>query len=101
MPKNKDVPTKSYVRLQHEATNTWVHATNASEKQNLYYSSKNEKGWVRVICENSRVDKETFALLPVSPNEVRDLDFANDACRALRNFIRHIKSGDPVTKESI
>ncbi|KAK6750287.1 hypothetical protein RB195_002332 [Necator americanus] len=101
MPKNKDVPTKSYVRLQHDATNTWVHATNASEKQNLYYSSKNEKGWVRVICENSRVDKETFALLPVSPNEVRDLDFANDACRALRNFIRHIKSGDPVTKELI
>ncbi|KHJ79911.1 RIH domain protein, partial [Oesophagostomum dentatum] len=101
MPKNKDVPSRSYVRLQHEATNTWVHATNATEKQNLYYSSKNEKGWVRVICENSRVDKETFALLPVSPNEVRDLDFANDACRALRNFIRHIKSGDPVTKESI
>uniref|UniRef100_A0A0N4X5W5 Inositol 1,4,5-trisphosphate receptor n=1 Tax=Haemonchus placei TaxID=6290 RepID=A0A0N4X5W5_HAEPC len=101
MPMNKDVPSKSYVRLQHEATNTWVHATSATEKQNLYYSSKNEKGWVRVICENNRVDKETFALLPVHPNEVRDLDFANDACRALRNFIRHIKSGDPVTKESI
>uniref|UniRef100_A0A1I7WUB5 MIR domain-containing protein n=1 Tax=Heterorhabditis bacteriophora TaxID=37862 RepID=A0A1I7WUB5_HETBA len=32
---------------------------------------------------------------------VRDLDFANDACRALRNFIRHIKSGDVVSKESI
>ncbi|XGW30683.1 hypothetical protein V3C99_009556 [Haemonchus contortus] len=101
MPMNKDVPSKSYVRLQHEATNTWVHATSATEKQNLYYSSKNEKGWVRVICENNRIDKETFALLPVHPNEVRDLDFANDACRALRNFIRHIKSGDPVTKESI
>ncbi|VDL75993.1 unnamed protein product [Nippostrongylus brasiliensis] len=101
MPMNKDVPSKSYVRLQHEATGTWVHATSATEKQNLYYSSKNEKGWVRVICENNRVDKETFALLPVQPNEVRDLDFANDACRALRNFIRHIKSGDPVTKEAI
>ncbi|WKY04843.1 hypothetical protein Q1695_005670 [Nippostrongylus brasiliensis] len=96
MLQNKDVPSKSYVRLQHEATGTWVHATSATEKQNLYYSSKNEKGWVRVICENNRVDKETFALLPV-----RDLDFANDACRALRNFIRHIKSGDPVTKEAI
>lgn len=63
--------------------------------------SKNEKGWVRVICENSRVDKETFALLPVSPNEVRDLDFANDACRALRNFIERIETGQVITKECI
>ncbi|KJH49238.1 RIH domain protein [Dictyocaulus viviparus] len=67
---NKDVPCKSYVRLQHEATGMWVHATNPNDKYNLYYSSKTEKGWVRVICANSRVDKETFALLPVHPNEV-------------------------------
>ncbi|CAI4231953.1 unnamed protein product [Auanema sp. JU1783] len=96
-----EVPAKSFVRLQHVESKTWVHATNPSEKQNLYYNSKNEKGWVKVVCECNRIDKETFALLPVSPNEVRDLDFANDACRALKNFIDLIEKGDPVTKEPI
>ncbi|CAB3409789.1 unnamed protein product [Caenorhabditis bovis] len=101
MKSNKDVPRRSYVRLLHQYTDSWVHATNPTEKQNLHYSSKNEKGWVKVICEANRIDKETFALLPVSPDEVRDLDFANDACRALRNFIRLIKVGVVITKESL
>ncbi|PAV87625.1 hypothetical protein WR25_26593 isoform A [Diploscapter pachys] len=98
---NKEVAARSFVRLQHEATGYWIHATNANEKANLYYSSKNEKGWVRVILENNRIDKETFALLPVSPNEVRDLDFANDACKALKDFIRLIKIGSVISKELI
>ncbi|CAJ0580486.1 unnamed protein product, partial [Mesorhabditis spiculigera] len=91
--KNTDVPTKSFVRLYHLASQTYVHSTNPNDKANLYFQSKTEKGWVRVLCEHHRIDKETFALLPVAPTEVRDLDFANDACRALRNFVEHIKSG--------
>uniref|UniRef100_A0A1I7UCK7 Inositol 1,4,5-trisphosphate receptor n=1 Tax=Caenorhabditis tropicalis TaxID=1561998 RepID=A0A1I7UCK7_9PELO len=101
MKSNKDVPRHSYVRLLHQNTDTWVHATNASEKQNLHFSNKNEKGWVKVICETNRVDKETFALLPVNPDEVRDLDFANDACKALRNFINLIKIGSVISKEAL
>nr|pir hypothetical protein F33D4.2a - Caenorhabditis elegans [Caenorhabditis elegans] len=107
MKSNKEVPRRSYVRLLHQSSDKWVHATNATEKQNLHYSSKNEKGWVKVICEKNRVDKETFALLPVNPDEasqslnVRDLDFANDACKALRNFIKLIKIGQVISKESI
>ncbi|CAI5448230.1 unnamed protein product [Caenorhabditis angaria] len=97
----KDVQPRSYARLLHYNTNTWVHATNPTEKQNLHFSSKNEKGWVKVIGEATRIDKEAFCFLPVTPDEVRDLDFANDACRALRSFIKLIKSGSVISKESL
>lgn len=61
--------------------------------------SKNEKGWVKVISENFKIDRETFALLPVRPDEVRDLDFANDACKALYAFVKLIESGNIISKE--
>uniref|UniRef100_A0A7E4V258 Inositol 1,4,5-trisphosphate receptor n=1 Tax=Panagrellus redivivus TaxID=6233 RepID=A0A7E4V258_PANRE len=99
--KEARVPINSFVRLRHCKTNKWIHTTDPSMKQNLYHYSKNEKGWVKVVCENVKIDKEAFALSPVSPNEVRDLDFANDACRALHQFIQLIKSGTAVSKEPI
>ncbi|TMS38971.1 hypothetical protein L596_005581 [Steinernema carpocapsae] len=95
------IPIKSYVRLRHVETGTWVHTTDPTLKQNLYHSSKSEKGWVKVGCENMKIDKETFALLPVSPTEVRDLDFANDACKALHTFIRLIKGAKAIGKEPL
>ncbi|KAI6214303.1 Inositol 1,4,5-trisphosphate receptor [Aphelenchoides besseyi] len=101
LTKESRVPINSFVRLQHMATGTWVHTTDPTLKQNLYHFNKNEKGWVKVVCEDMKIDKEAFALSPVPPNEVRDLDFANDASRALHQFIKLIKSGKTVGKEPI
>lgn len=61
--------------------------------------SKNEKGWIKVVSENFKIDKETFALLPVRPDEIRDLDFANDACKALNGFVKLVESGKIISKE--
>uniref|UniRef100_A0A914EMS7 Inositol 1,4,5-trisphosphate receptor n=1 Tax=Acrobeloides nanus TaxID=290746 RepID=A0A914EMS7_9BILA len=99
--KDSRIPINSFVRMQHYESQTWLHTTDPSMKQNLYHFSKNEKGWVKVLAEGFKVDKEAFALSPVSPNEVRDLDFANDACRALHQFVELIKSGKTVGKEPI
>lgn len=99
--KEARVPINSFVRLQHMDSGRWLHTTDPAVKTNLYHSSKNEKGWVKVICEHTKIDKEAFSLSPVSPTEVRDLDFANDACRALHQFIKLIKSGKTVGKEPI
>uniref|UniRef100_A0A1I8EE46 Inositol 1,4,5-trisphosphate receptor n=1 Tax=Wuchereria bancrofti TaxID=6293 RepID=A0A1I8EE46_WUCBA len=93
------ISQRTYVRLWHVCTNTWIHTTDPTEKQNLYHFSTNEKGWVRVVSENFKIDKETFALLPVRPDEVRDLDFANDACKALNGFVKLIRSGKIISKE--
>ncbi|KAM3725760.1 Inositol 1,4,5-trisphosphate receptor [Dirofilaria immitis] len=97
--KDVRISQRTYVRLLHVRTNTWIHTTDPTEKQNLYHISKNEKGWVKVVSENFKIDKETFALLPVPPDEVRDLDFANDACKALHSFVKLIESGNIISKE--
>uniref|UniRef100_A0A183CC87 Inositol 1,4,5-trisphosphate receptor n=1 Tax=Globodera pallida TaxID=36090 RepID=A0A183CC87_GLOPA len=100
--KESRVLIDTFVRLQHsKVTGCWVHTTNPQNSNNLYHSGKNEKGWVKVVCEGHKVDKEAFAMLPVPPNEVRDLDFANDACRALLQFVDLIRSGRSVGKEAI
>ncbi|KAK2174947.1 hypothetical protein NP493_759g01031 [Ridgeia piscesae] len=78
------VPSDTYMRLRHLCTNTWVHATS------IYFRTEKDLASPQKQCEKQKVgcasikeDKEAFAVVRVAPQEVRDLDFANDASKML------------------
>ncbi|XP_041347721.1 inositol 1,4,5-trisphosphate receptor type 1-like isoform X3 [Gigantopelta aegis] len=104
------VPRQTFVRLHHLCTDTWVHSTSIpidKEEKNSIMNKESpmawltvdqidnddDDEWLRVGCAKIKEDKEAFAIVPVSPQEVRDLDFANDASQVLGDIANKLERG--------
>ncbi|XP_064398624.1 inositol 1,4,5-trisphosphate receptor type 2-like isoform X2 [Halichondria panicea] len=85
------VPRNSYVRLRHMFTQTWVHATS------IFIDKEEKPVMTKVGLAQRREDKEAFAIVPVPAQEVRDLDFANDAAKAIQKISKKMEQGQNMT----
>ena len=85
------VPSNSYVRVKHLCSDTWLHSTG------LAIDRDKERPVMMLIGTSSiKEDKEAFKIVPVAPEEVRDLDFAADACKVLEDFTGQLHSGQDI-----
>jgi inositol 1,4,5-triphosphate receptor type 1 len=81
------IPPNSYVRLKHAQTGTWLHSTSIA----IDRDEEKPIMW-KIEADQVKEDKEAFQIVPVWPNEVRDLDFVNDSAKMLSTFVEKILS---------
>ena len=87
---NSLIPEAAVVRFRSYATETWLRTN-----QMKYIDNKEDKP-SRLVIGTSKIkdDREAFHVVPVSIEEVRDLDFATDASIVCKNFVGDLKKSE-------
>nr|XP_039253543.1 inositol 1,4,5-trisphosphate receptor type 1-like isoform X2 [Styela clava] len=88
------VPANSYVRLKHLCTDTWVHSTAIPIDK-----EEDRPVMLKIGTCKHKEDKEAFAIVHVCVEEVRDLDFANDASKVLADCAHHMETKEITVNE--
>eukprot|EP01135_Chromosphaera_perkinsii_P009083 Nk52_evm14s1607 gene=Nk52_evmTU14s1607 len=91
---DEEIGKDSYIRLKHFLTNTWVHSTTIAVDVDSDKPIFSKLGIAKL-----REDREAFAIVPVAPSEIRDLDFANDASKFLKGAASKLRAGEIQQRE--
>ena len=87
------VPKDAFVRLKHFQTDTWVHSTSIIIDKTVNGKPNTRPSMLKVGTAKSRDDTEAFAIMPVPPADVRNLDFCADISHVLQRNIDGILDG--------